>query len=210
MMKQNEKKFTRDREAKIEKIITSMTEIIREKGLSRASVRDIPERADLSIGTVYRYFPKGKIDIVREMTRRNIRETLDLDVPDDLDLPGFMQVWAHMIDKAIQIRRSNLFVEELATPLMTAGNETYREFSNMVAGFYNELARRFKKVEWLKDYSEAELFRRIVMTLNIVDRVTNIHIKFPLFEDDKILAKYLLRLVELTFEFTASKSQRTL
>lgn len=209
-MKQNEKKFTRDREAKIEEIITSMTEIIREKGLHQASVRDIPERADLSIGTVYRYFPKGKVDIVSEIMRRNIRGILDLDVPDDLDFPGFVQVWTHMIETAIQIRRSNLFVEELATPLLSAGHDSYREFTNMVSGFYNELARRFKNVKELKNYSEADLFRRIVMVLNIVDRVSNIHMKFPLFEDDGVLAKYLLRMVELSFEFKTLKSQKKL
>ncbi|MHA2083595.1 MAG: TetR/AcrR family transcriptional regulator [Candidatus Thorarchaeota archaeon] len=199
-MEKGEKKFTRDKETKIETIITSMTEIIREKGLHKASVRDIPERAGLSIGTVYRYFPKGKVDIVREMMRRNIQGTLDLDVPDDLDQSGFMRVWSHMIDVAIEVRRSNLFVEGLADPLLSAGHETYREFTNMVLRFYNDLARRFKRVDHLKDCSEAELFRRIVATLNIIDRVANIHVKFPLFADDRELAEYLLRVVEITFE----------
>ncbi len=199
-MAQNDKKFTRDKATKIQTIIDTMTAIIREKGLHRASVRDIPERSDLSIGTVYRYFPKGKTDIITEIMRRNIRGTLDLEIPDDLDLPGFMQVWTHMIGTAIQIRRSNLFIEELATPLMSAGHETYREFTNMVSGFYNELATRFRTVEQFKKYSEAELYRRIVLTLNIIDRVANIHMKFPLFANDKELAKYLLRVVEVSFE----------
>jgi len=202
-MEKGEKKFTRDREAKIEKIITSMTEIIREKGLSRASVRDIPERADLSIGTVYRYFPKGKIDIVQEMMRRNIGKILELEVPEELDYTGFMKLWSYMIDAAIAVRRSNLFVAELATPLLSAGLETYREFTSMVSRFYHDLALRFKKVEHLKDCSEAELYRRTVMMLNIADRAINIHMKFPLFEDDRKLAEYLLRIVETTFEACA-------
>ncbi|MHA1907979.1 MAG: TetR/AcrR family transcriptional regulator [Candidatus Thorarchaeota archaeon] len=199
-MKKGEKKFTRDKDTKIETIITSMTEIIREKGLHQASVRDVPERADLSIGTVYRYFPKGKVDIVREMMRRNIQATLDLDVPDELDQSGFMKIWSHMIDTAIEVRRSNLFVEGLMAPLLSAGDETYREFTNMVLRFYNDLARKFKRVDQLQDCSEAELFRRIVAMLNILDRVTNIHVKFPLFADDRELAEYLLRVVKITFE----------
>lgn len=194
-----EKKFIRDKESKIETIIESMMQIIREKGLHRASVRDIPERADLSIGTVYRYFPKGKVDIVQEMMRRNIQRISDLDVPEDLDYTGFMSVWSYMINAAIEIRRSNLFVAELATPLLSAGQETYREFTTMVSSFYHDLARRFKRVDQLKDYSEADLFRRINMMLNIVDRVANLHMKFPLFEDDRKLAEYLLRVVEITF-----------
>lgn len=198
-MSTGEKKFKRDKESKIEAIIESMMEIVREKGLYRASVRDIPEKADLSIGTVYRYFPKGKVDIVQEIMRRNIRRISDLDIPEGLDYTGFMSVWSYMINAAIEIRRSNLFVAELATPLLTAGHETYREFTTMVSSFYHDLARRFKSVDQLKDYSEAELFRRINMMLNIVDRVVNLHMKFPLFEDDRKLAEYLLRVVETTF-----------
>ncbi|MFW9800506.1 MAG: TetR/AcrR family transcriptional regulator, partial [Candidatus Thorarchaeota archaeon] len=79
VMAKGEKKFTRDKDAKIEEIIETMIDIIREKGFHRASVRDIPEKADVSIGTVYRYFPKGKEDIFFEIMRRNMRSITDLD-----------------------------------------------------------------------------------------------------------------------------------
>ncbi|MHA2361017.1 MAG: hypothetical protein ACXAB6_03725, partial [Candidatus Thorarchaeota archaeon] len=59
--------------------------------------------------------------------------------------------------------------------------------------------KRFMNVEQLKRYSQAELYRRIIMTINIVDRVANIHMKFPLFDADKELEEYLLHVVEITF-----------
>lgn len=199
-MGNGEKKFTRDKDSKIEEIIETMIDIVREKGLHRASVRDIPERADVSIGTVYRYFPKGKVDIFFEIMRRNIRRILDLDVPDELDYTGFMKVWSHIIGLAIDARRSRLFVAELTSLPLSTGQETFQEITKIASSFYTDLARRFKKVDQLSGCSEAELFRKIVMLQHIIDRVTNTHLKFPLFADDEELAKYLLRLVEVTFE----------
>ncbi|MFW9967760.1 MAG: hypothetical protein ACFFEA_11465, partial [Candidatus Thorarchaeota archaeon] len=88
-------------------------------------------------------------------------------------------------------------------PLLSAGHETFRDFTKMVSAFYHDLALKFKKVDRLKDCSEADLYRRVVMMLNIVDRAINIHLKFPLFDDDTKLTNYLLRVVETTFEACA-------
>ncbi|MHA1936846.1 MAG: TetR/AcrR family transcriptional regulator [Candidatus Thorarchaeota archaeon] len=199
-MGKGEKKFTRDKDAKIELIIETMIDIIREKGFHRASVRDIPERADVSIGTVYRYFPKGKTDIFFEIMRRNIRSITDLDLPETLDYVGFLKVWSSIIEHAIEVRRSNLYVQELVSPQLSRGQETIQEITKIASKFYNDLAQRFKKVSELEDCSEAEIFRKIALLFHILDRVINTHIKFPVFSDDTELRGYLLRLVEVTFE----------
>jgi AcrR family transcriptional regulator len=200
LMGKGEKKFTRDKDAKIELIIETMIDIIREKGFHRASVRDIPERADVSIGTVYRYFPKGKTDIFFEIMRRNIRSITDLDLPETLDYVGFLKVWSSIIEHAIEVRRSNLYVQELVSPQLSRGQETIQEITKIASKFYNDLAQRFKKVSELEDCSEAEIFRKIALLFHILDRVINTHIKFPVFSDDTELRGYLLRLVEVTFE----------
>ncbi|MFW9799922.1 MAG: TetR/AcrR family transcriptional regulator [Candidatus Thorarchaeota archaeon] len=196
----SEKKFTRDKDAKIEEIIETMIDIIREKGLHRASVRDIPEKADVSIGTVYRYFPKGKVDIFFEIMRRNMRSITDLDIPPTLDYEGFLKVWSSIIERAIEVRRSNLFVQELVSPQLGKGQEIFQEITKIATKFYNDLVQRFKKVIQLKECSEAEMFRKIALLLHILDRVINTHIRFPVFSDDTELGDYLLRIVEVTFE----------
>ena len=199
-MGKGEKKFTRDKDAKIEQIIDTMIDIVREKGIHRASVRDIPERADVSIGTVYRYFPKGKVDIFFEIMRRNMRSITDLDLPETLDYAGFLRVWLSIIEHAIEVRRSNLFVQELVSPQLSKGQETVQEITRIASKFYNDLAQRFTEVSQLKGCSEAEMFRKIALLFHILDRVINTHIKFPVFSDDDELRDYLLRIVEVTFE----------
>jgi AcrR family transcriptional regulator len=200
VMGKGEKKFTRDKDAKIERIIETMIDIVREKGIHRASVRDIPERADVSIGTVYRYFPKGKVDIFFEIMRRNMRSITDLDLPETLDYAGFMRVWSSIIEHAIEVRRSNLFVQELVNPQLTGGLQTIQEITKIASSFYNDLAQRFRMVSQLKGCSEAEIFRKIALLFHIQDRAINTHIKFPVFSNDTELRDYLLRIVEVSFE----------
>ena len=199
-MGKDERKFIRDKDAKIEQIIETMIAIIREKGLHGASVRDIPARAEVSIGTVYRYFPGGKLDIFLEIMRRNMRSITDLDLPETLDYAGFQTVWANIIEHAIDVRRSNLFVRELLSPQLSEGQETFQEITKIASRFYNDLVQKFKKVNELRGCSEAEIFRKIALLFHILDRVINTHITFPIFSNDIELRAYLLRIVEVTFE----------
>ncbi|MHA1959445.1 MAG: TetR/AcrR family transcriptional regulator [Candidatus Thorarchaeota archaeon] len=200
LMTQGDKKFARDKEAKIEAIIKALLELSAQRGYSRTSVRDIPDRAGLSMGTVYRYFPKGKIDIVREILNRNMRRILDMEVPDKLDFPAFTKLWSYMIDLAIEVRRDNLSLGAAFAPTEDMGLEAFRDITTTVLRFYSKLAKRFKELDHLTDCTEAELLRKIVTMLQIVDGVINKHMKYPLFENDKKLSEYLLRVVDVTFE----------
>ncbi|UCE09132.1 MAG: TetR/AcrR family transcriptional regulator [Candidatus Thorarchaeota archaeon] len=199
-MTQSEKKFSRDKEAKKEAIIEALSELISEKGYSRTSVRDIPERAGLSIGTIYRYFPKGKIDIVKEILNRNTSRIIELEVPDKFDSAAFAKLWSYMIDLAIEVRKKGLIMADNFAITEEIDIEAIRDITTTVLRFYRWLASRFKEIDRLAGCSEAELVRRIVVMMQIIDSVINKHLKYPLFDDDKSMSKYLLRVVDLTFE----------
>ena len=65
MTSNNEKKkFTRDKKGKIKKIIDITLDLIAEKGYDNISTNQIAAASNISIGTIYRYFPEGKSEIV--------------------------------------------------------------------------------------------------------------------------------------------------
>jgi hypothetical protein len=129
-----------------------------------------------------------------------MRSITDLDLPETMDYDGFLKVWSSIIEHAIEVRRSNLFVRELVSPQLSKGQETIQEITKIASKFYNDLAKRFKRVSQLKGCSESEIFQKIALLFHIHDRVINTHIKFPVFSDDTELSEYLLRIVEVTFE----------
>ena len=60
----SEKKFSRNKQAKIEKIYDAFFRLVSERGYGKTSTNHVAEEAGVSIGTVYRYFPDGKDDIL--------------------------------------------------------------------------------------------------------------------------------------------------
>ena len=105
-----------------------------------------------------------------------------------------------MLDIAIEVRRDNLFLGAAFAATEDVDIEAFRDITTTVHRFYRRLAKRFKEIDDFAECSEAELVRRIITLLQIVDGVINKHLKYPLFENDKELAECLLRVVDVTFE----------
>ena len=63
-----------DKERKIQSIFRAMTRLIAARDFNTISIRDIARDADVSIGTIYLYFPEGKENIVHEMINRKIAQ----------------------------------------------------------------------------------------------------------------------------------------
>jgi AcrR family transcriptional regulator len=90
----NSTSVKRDKEAKIISIQNATCELIKTKGYEKVTIRDIAEAADVSIGLIYKYFPGGKFDILKELSRRYTNELFLLKQPDDIDFndfPGYMR-----------------------------------------------------------------------------------------------------------------------
>ncbi|MHA1110480.1 MAG: TetR/AcrR family transcriptional regulator [Promethearchaeota archaeon] len=66
-------KFQRDKQAKKKKIIDTFLDLVDEIGYNTITTNKIAEKANLSIGTIYRYF-KNKEDILNQTFDRNIEE----------------------------------------------------------------------------------------------------------------------------------------
>jgi AcrR family transcriptional regulator len=137
------KKFSRDKESKIRAITKATIELVGEKG-PNFSVNEIPGKAGLSIGTVYRYFPRGKADILSEALRRNIREFLASIKKDALDIES-----ANVISEYVELKRDYLPVSELLVEIASQNTELYEELSLIVLGFYRSFAQNIRKFDLL-------------------------------------------------------------
>ena len=66
------RKYERDKDAKIQRIISITKDLIEKNGYNNVSIRNIAKESDVSIGLIYKYFPKGKIDILKHLSLQNI------------------------------------------------------------------------------------------------------------------------------------------
>ncbi|HDZ17440.1 MAG TPA: TetR/AcrR family transcriptional regulator, partial [archaeon] len=74
-----DKKFTRDKQEKINKIFDVFFNLVLKNGYDKTSTNNVAEAAGLSIGTVYRYFPEGKKDIIRQYFEKSVETTMELE-----------------------------------------------------------------------------------------------------------------------------------
>ena len=85
---------TRDKEAKIARILDATLRLIEVKGYDGVTSRDIAREAGVSNGLVFRYFPGGKPAIVKALSLRFARDTLHLYTsckPDPDDFPRYLR-----------------------------------------------------------------------------------------------------------------------
>lgn len=90
----NQTTVKRDKKAKIISIQEATCMLIATKGYENVTIRDIAEAAGVSIGLIYKYFPGGKFDILKEISSRYTGELLMTNKPEDInfnDFPGYIR-----------------------------------------------------------------------------------------------------------------------
>jgi AcrR family transcriptional regulator len=194
----SDKKFTRNKAAKIEQIIQVMADLIAERGYEGFSINDIPERAGLSIGTVYRYFPKGKAGILQEIMKRNIQAYLKLADFDKVSDTNFRESWRDLIQSYIIMHREDMILGVAMRTASSAGPELARDLQPIIVTFYKTIADRIKHLSFFKGQPEASLLVKLHLAFSLMGYVREMHERVALFPSDTELVEYMLHLVLYT------------
>ena len=87
------KKFNRNKQEKINLIYDTFFKLILKRGYHKTSTNHVAKSAKISIGTIYKYFPKGKEDIIRKYFEESMETFLDrqnLDSINDENIRDFL------------------------------------------------------------------------------------------------------------------------
>lgn len=194
------KKFSRDKESKIRAIINATIELINEKGPASFSVNEIPERAGLSIGTVYRYFPRGKDDIIAEILRKNIVGFIKLIEDSTKDATSIDEAWTKIIKAYMGLKREYLSIDAFLVEAAPRGSELFDELAPEVMDFYGALNRILSRFDSFGELTEEQIVIRLGLSFSMMRTVVRGQSVFPVFESDEELLGYLLRVVQATFD----------
>lgn len=203
-MDDSDKKFKRDKSSKIEKIIHVMADLIAEKGYEGFSVNDIPEKAGLSIGTVYRYFPQGKEDILKEIMKRNIQSYLKLAKFDQVTEGNFRESWRDLIQSYIAMHREDMILGVAMRVTSGGSPELARDMQPIIVSFYQTIAQKIKDLSFFQDMPEASLMVKLHLSFSLLGYVREMSERVQLFPSDEKLVEYLLHLVLYTLEVPES------
>lgn len=132
----------RDKKAKIISIQDAMCMLIKTKGYENVTIRDITEAAGVSIGLIYKYFPEGKSDILKEISYRYMDKLLRIKQPETIDFNDFPGYMRDVIKNMQQFYKDN-------SPLIKA--------LTMATLSDSEIVDEIKKMD-VKDYKAASEF----------------------------------------------------
>lgn len=93
-VQENRKSVKRDKKAKIISIQDATCMLIEKRGYGKVTIRNIAEAAGVSIGLIYKYFPGGKFDILKEIGNQCTDELLLLKQSENIDFndfPGYIR-----------------------------------------------------------------------------------------------------------------------
>ena len=196
-------KFTRNKQEKIESIYKTFFDLVLEMGYAKTSTNKVAEVADISIGTIYRYFPDGKKDIIRKYFENSVETSFELGEFEKFDMSNIASVFRgfvsnvlrnHKENKAYHIAfRSAILSDE---SLAQAHKERVLEISTRFANKLQEVSGFFKPI------ATSRLIRSFVFVYNIVNAIIYHHIVFmDLFEKDEDLIDYVSNLLAFTIKY---------
>jgi AcrR family transcriptional regulator len=190
-------KFTRNKEKKIDEILDAVLQLSRTKGANNFSINDIPEIANVSIGTIYRYFPRGKEDILRHILLRNIESIKKMHETDEITT-SIEEYWEPIIRNMIEISSEYDAISDVIIETAPIDSEFYNELLRDLMGFYGNMAVQMKEYPNIIDIPVENLTLRIGLCFRLLKKVIQAQKAVALFEKQD-LEDYLLKIVKATF-----------
>jgi len=201
-----EKKFTRNKQEKIDKIFDIFFDLVLKNGYDKTSTNNVAEASGLSIGTVYRYFPEGKKDIIRKYFEKSVETTMEIEDFKNLETNNIPSAFRGFISNLLRNHYANKGYNLafrsaiLSDPnLLDVHNKRVYDISK---GFVKILR---KSNEFFKSREELRLIRGFVFIYNLSNAIIYHHIfLMKFFEKDEDLIDYLSNLMFFTIQ-TLSK-----
>ena len=201
-----------NRELSIKNIVKATAEVIEQKGYIDSKIKDISEKADVSIGLIYKYFPKGKPEIVVEVMKRSpifrgISTISEDRINQMLNLPpeAFVKAVQRVFIAIIETHRKQAKFGPAVERAMQANKELYAELyelSNNNLDLIPVISRILQKFNYPKENIE----QRSELFLHTVDSLIHRHTFYgEIVDTDMELAEYL---TELFLKFVGFENKK--
>ena len=201
-----------NRELSIKNIVKATAEVIEQKGYIDSKIKDISEKADVSIGLIYKYFPKGKPEIVVEVMKRSpifrgISTISEDRINQMLNLPpeAFVKAVQRVFIAIIETHRKQAKFGPAVERAMQSNKELYAELyelSNNNLDLIPVISRILQKFNYPKENIE----QRSELFLHKVDSLIHRHTFYgEIVDTDMELAEYL---TELFLKFVGFENKK--
>ncbi len=199
----SKKKFVRNKQEKIDLIYDTFFKLVLKQGYHKTSTNHIAESAEISIGTIYKYFPQGKEDIIRKYFEESMEtffESHDLSKMADDNIRDFLN---HFLLDLFKNHKENVGYNLAFRSAIQSDKTLSDAHKEKIFYFFDDLVRKLRKLnDNLKQFSKKRLVDIFVFMYNLVNAILYHHLSvMEFFDTDDEFIDYLSNLAAFSLEY---------
>jgi len=199
-------RYVRDKEGKINLILETFEELVNRYGYDKLSTRHIAKAADISVGTIYHYFPGGKHSIAMGYLERITQDLFDPEMFKAAgDERGLTILYEGFIRSHLASHRENMEIHRAIDQAILA-DEGVRKFnSDVIRMNLRSAAEKLMRRGLFSDAPRPEVAMRFLRNFKLIEAVVHRHLLVePFFDSDEELVDFLSRILLLLHREDAS------
>lgn len=186
------KSYSRDKEEKIRLIFHTFAKLVNENGYDKLSTRHIAKAANISVGTIYHYFPGGKHAIASGYMDHVTQQIFDPEMFLSLNEENFRDLFENYVQKHLESHRENLEIHRAVDQAILANRDVYQRHHESVMTNMQKVIDELKHLEIYENVPESLLLQNFLLFFNLTEAIVHRYLFFfPLFESDKELSSFL-------------------
>ncbi|MFX0070724.1 MAG: TetR/AcrR family transcriptional regulator [Candidatus Hermodarchaeota archaeon] len=194
-MIEKKKKPHRNKDEKIKQIFQAFIELVNNYGYSKVSTRHIAKKAQVSVGTIYRYFPKGMPSIASGFYDFTIDNILNLNQLGEVEENNSIKLFEIIIKNQLNTHRENLELYKAFDLARMSNKELFGNQEKMVEELMEKSIIRLQKLDFFKNIPQEKILKKSMLFFSLLEAIIHRHLfVMPIFKTDNELIKFLTRL----------------
>ena len=197
------KKFSRNKQEKINQIYGTFFKLVLKQGYHKTSTNHVAKSAKISIGTIYKYFPKGKEDIIRKYFEESMETFLDSQNLSNMNEENIRDFLNHFVLDLFKNHEENKGYNLAFRSAIQSDKILHNAHKEKIFIFFKDKVQKLRKTnEIFKDFSEKRLVDVFIFMYNLVNAILYHHLSvMELFDTDDKFVEYLSNLVAFSLKY---------
>ena len=197
------KKFSRNKQEKINLIYKTFFNLILKQGYHKTSTNHIAKSAKISIGTIYKYFPKGKKDIIRKYFENSMETMLDIEDLININNDNIRDFLNYFILELFKYHKEHKGYNLGFRSAIQSDKILYNAHKERIFNFFKDIAQKLRnKNKNFEQIPEGVLIEVFIFIYNLINAILYHHLSIMEFFDlDDKLVGYLSNLVVFSLKY---------
>jgi AcrR family transcriptional regulator len=197
------KKFSRNKQEKIELIYDTFFNLIKRQGYHKTSTNHIAKSAKISIGTIYKYFPAGKLDIMRRYFDDTMENVFDVNALSNVDESNIQEFLNNFIVELYNNHKKKVGYNIAFRSAIQSDKKLLNAYKKRLFESFKEISQILRKKNLIfKQFPEETLIQIFLFLYNLINALIYHHLSvMELFDTDKGFTDYLKNLTAFSLQY---------